>query len=119
MTITDSNNADSKDSIITPDGVSSEIHEQGESELCWSFANSTVLKNSIYRLSLEMMKNGKISRKEHDSVLEKIGHQDFHNKLRKEMVYIVIPRNPKTSVQSETNQTSYVGSSMEKLCYPT
>ena len=40
-----------KHSIVTPDGVSSEIHEQDNSGLCWSFANSTLLKNSIYRIT--------------------------------------------------------------------
>ena len=110
--------------------ISVDVHQQYESGLCWLYALVTCLKNSIYRLAVDLHKTNKISLKIMESVLEEIGHGNdnseqnrrFHYFIRTEIIRHVIPRFPglKNSDMGNvrTCQGSPVRAVIEKLAYP-
>ena len=87
----------------------------------------TVLKNSIYRLVLDLAAKNLIGNRLKISILSEIGFQNsdsiqnriFHFKMRREIIMFVIPRLPELKGADICRYHGcLIKAVTEKLCYP-
>ena len=73
--------------------VSKNIHHQGETSFCWAYAISSMLRNSL-------LKYGKCN-------IEKVKANNFHKRLRNEIIMGPIPKPRYFDIKNSTNQRKY------------
>jgi hypothetical protein len=100
--------------------ISSAIHDQKDSFLCWAFAICTMLASELRSLVIKLFIS-KNRRKETLkklllSMIEKLNH---HGSLRNELILLVVPRSPKLTDENKSldNQASTVSGAIEKICF--
>ena len=100
--------------------ISSEIHDQKESHLCWSFALCTVLTSELRNLVDKLFTKKNIR----DQYVKKllltmINKLNLAENLKNELLFLVVPRNSKLT-GSNINfqaQASTISGAIEKLSY--
>ena len=84
---------------VTKDGetfdlqVSKNLHHQGETNFCWAFAISSMLRNSL-------LKCGKCN-------VRKVKADNFHKRLRNEIIMGPIPKAKYYDLKDSTNQRKH------------
>ena len=68
--------------------ISKEIHDQGETSFCWAFAISSMLRQSLKRYfnTLDLTNPDILN------ALSKLDKNEFHKRLRNELIMIPIPK---------------------------
>ena len=93
--------------------VSRQIHEQGATLFCWAFAISSMIRQSLI-MSLE--KFSSCDPLVLHSALENLKRNEFHKKLRNELIMLPIP---KVNHQSPINGGAhFLERAIERVSYP-
>ena len=91
--------------------VSRNVHDQGDSYLCWVYAFATSFSNSVRRLVSKLHKSGKISNGQKKRCFNRMNEANFHRRLRMEIT-MVIP----TTMDDGPDQTIKIRAAMIRVC---
>ena len=72
--------------------VSNNIHDQGETGICWDFAISSMLRGSL-RLFISQLDAKLFSQTQIEAAEKKLNNEDHHRQLRNEIITGPIPKN--------------------------
>ena len=92
--------------------LSDQIHDQKDSNLCWSFSLSSLIVSEIIRY---------LNLTNQTSNLKLVESLNCDNRLQREIVTLAVPRSPKLTQIDQISaqvQTAYLPSAIEKICYP-
>ena len=79
------------DESIANQFVSNNIHDQGETGMCWDFAISTMLHGSL-NLFISQLDANVSSQSRKKVAKDKLNHKDYHRQLRNEIITGPIPK---------------------------
>ena len=98
-------------STILNSKVSKNIRDQGETLLCWAFASSTMLRQSL-ELFISNFEN-----RNKDVALGLLKTDDFHRQLRNELIMIPIPKVVSTEYKENAplSQGHYLRLAIERV----
>ena len=100
--------------------ISSQVHDQKDSYLCWAFAICTMIASELRFLVVTLFSKHKINKQTKEKLLIEIEKMNKTGKFRNELVLLVAPRSPKLSGDVNYDfekQASSVLSALEKICY--
>ena len=86
--------------------LSENIHEQGESSLCWAFAIATMIRSALKYFLRQNKKN--MTQDVIDKVNELLQRNDFHSYLRKQIIMNPIPKRIKKDESAEERRSHEV-----------
>ena len=101
--------------------VSRFSHNQKDSNLCWAFSISTVIRGELKRLILNLANRNYISAQLKEDALKWADQINKENRLVKELVCLVNPRSPKLEdfYQNRSSlQVARTTTIFERICYP-
>ena len=98
--------------------VSSNIHDQGKTGICWSFAISTMLRGSLKLFISKLNPNGLETQIK--AAKDKLDHKDHHRQLRYEIITGPIPKNlskdyPDLKKDERKNHSHYLQLACERV----
>ena len=94
--------------------ISRNIHDQGESYLCWVYAFATSFSNAVKILVNSLNKRRLITNGQKKKCEERMNEPNFHRRLRNE-ICMVIP----TSIKDGQDQSIRVRLAMLRVPYST
>ena len=101
--------------------VSKQIHDQGTSLFCWAFAISSMLRQSL-KIFLQQLSacDQFIEKEKIVDALKNLERNEFHTKLRNELIMLPIPKVNRASViESKSIRGShYLERAVERVSLP-
>ena len=98
--------------------VSRQIHEQASSLFCWAFAMSSMVRQSLL-LALKNLSSCEpkvFESKKLDSTIEYLKRNDFHRKLRNELIMLPIPKINRAN-HDNTLDTHFLERAVERVSF--